>query len=254
MFKVVVKDTYEEVSAEAAKVMLEVVKGSKTPVLGLATGSSPVGLYQEMIKDHQENGTSYKDILTFNLDEYCGIPKDHEQSYWTFMHENLFNSLDCPEENIHVPAGNEADEEKACVDYETELAKHVVDVQVLGIGSDGHIAFNEPGTPFDSVTHLMELTEQTRRDNARFFLDADGKPDINQVPTMAITQGLASIMRAKKIIMIATGDNKAEAVYGMLKGPKGVECPASILQDHPEVYVFLDKAAAKLLDGCDCCK
>ena len=192
-------------------------------------------------------GCKVGDIITFNLDEYCGIPKDHEQSYWTFMHENLFNELDCPEENIHVPAGNLEDEEQACIDYETELAKYTVDVQVLGIGSDGHIAFNEPGTPFDSLTHLMELTEQTRRDNARFFLDENGQPDMDQVPKFAITQGLASIMRAKKIIMIATGLNKADAVYGMLKGPKTEDCPASILQDHPEVYVFLDKDAASKL-------
>ncbi|MBQ1430434.1 MAG: glucosamine-6-phosphate deaminase [Firmicutes bacterium] len=247
MFSIKVSDTYEEVSKAAAEIMLDVVKGTEKPILGLATGSSPVGLYQEMIKDHKENGTSYKDIITFNLDEYCGIPKDHEQSYWTFMHENLFNELDCPEENIHVPAGNLEDEEQACVDYETELAKYTVDVQVLGIGSDGHIAFNEPGTPFDSLTHLMELTEQTRRDNARFFLDENGQPDMDQVPKFAITQGLASIMRAKKIIMIATGLNKADAVYGMLKGPKTEDCPASILQDHPEVYVFLDKDAASKL-------
>ena len=119
---------------------------------------------------------------------------------------------------------------------------HTVDIQVLGIGSDGHIAFNEPGTPFDSLTHLMDLTEQTRKDNARFFDN-----DINQVPKRSITMGLASIMRAKKIIVIATGENKAEAVYGMLKGPKTTDCPASILQDHPDVTVLLDKAAASKL-------
>lgn len=242
MFNVIVKDTYEEVSAEAFKVMKGVLDSRKDPVLGLATGSSPVGLYQEMIKDHKENGTSYKNIITFNLDEYCGIPRDHEQSYWTFMHENLFNFIDCPEENIHVPQGNLADEEKAAADYEAALASHEVAIQVLGIGSDGHIAFNEPGCPFDSVTHIMPLTEQTRSDNARFF---DG--DINQVPKTAITQGLASIMRAKKIVLIATGANKAEAVKGMINGPKTTDCPASILQDHADVTVVLDKAAASLL-------
>ena len=242
MFKVTVSDTYEEVSKEAFKIMKEVLSGDHTPVLGLATGSSPVGLYKEMIRDHEENGTSYKDILTFNLDEYIGLPRDHRESYWTFMHENLFNHIDIPDENVHVPLGCGEDPEADCVAYETELAKHTVDVQVLGIGSDGHIAFNEPGCPFDSLTHLMDLTEQTRRDNARFF---DG--DINQVPTKAATMGLASIMRAKKIIMIATGANKADAIKGMMEGPKTVDCPASILQDHPEVYVFLDKAAASKL-------
>ena len=241
MFTTIVCENYDEVSKEAFKVMKTVLdKGN--PVLGLATGSSPVGLYKEMIRDHKENGTSYKNILTWNLDEYVGIPRTHEQSYWTFMHENLFNFIDIPEENIHVPVGESEDEEAECVKYEESMKGHTVDIQVLGIGSDGHIAFNEPGTPFDSLTHLMDLTEQTRKDNARFFDN-----DINQVPKRSITMGLASIMRAKKIIVIATGENKAEAVYGMLKGPKTTECPASILQDHPDVTVLLDKAAASKL-------
>ena len=239
MFKVIIKETNEEVSKAAFSVMKEVLDSKSNPVLGLATGSSPVGLYKEMIKDHNETGRSYKDIVTFNLDEYVGIPRDHEQSYYTFMHENLFNYIDCPEENIHVPEGNREDEKQACVDYENALKQYSVDIQVLGIGSDGHIAFNEPGPPFDSETHLMDLTEQTRRDNARFF---DG--DINQVPKESITQGLGSIMRAKKILLIATGANKADAVYGMLKGEKTTDCPASILQDHADVTVVLDTAAA----------
>ena len=241
MFTTIVCENYDEVSKEAFKVMKTVLdKGN--PVLGLATGSSPVGLYKEMIRDHKENGTSYKNILTWNLDEYVGIPRTHEQSYWTFMHENLFNFIDIPEENIHVPVGESEDEEAECVKYEESMKGHTVDIQVLGIGSDGHIAFNEPGTPFDSLTHLMDLTEQTRKDNARFFDN-----DINQVPKRSITMGLASIMRDKKIIVIATGENKAEAVYGMLKGPKTTDCPASILQDHPDVTVLLDKAAASKL-------
>ena len=242
MFHITIKKTYDEVSAEAFKVMEGVLKGDHTPVLGLATGSSPVGLYKEMIRDHKENGTSYKDNITFNLDEYIGLPRDHRESYWTFMHVNLFNHIDIPDENVHVPLGCGEDPEADCAAYEAELSKYTVDVQVLGIGSDGHIAFNEPGCPFDSVTHTMELTEQTRRDNARFFDN-----DINQVPTSAATMGLASIMRAKKIILIATGANKADAVWGMIKGPKTTDCPASILQDHPEVYVFLDEEAASRL-------
>lgn len=241
MFKVVVKDTYEEVSSEAFKVMKEVLSQDK-PVLGLATGSSPVGLYKKMIADHNSNGTSYKDILTWNLDEYVGIPRSHDQSYWTFMHENLFDHIDIPDENVHVPLGETDDLEASCKAYEESMEGHQIDLQVLGIGSDGHIAFNEPGTPFDSLTHVMNLTEQTRKDNARFFGD-----DISQVPTQAVTMGLASIMKAKKIIVIATGANKAEAVKGMLQGPVTTDCPASILQNHPDVCVFLDKEAASLL-------
>ena len=242
MFKIIVKDTYEEVSHEAFLVMKEVLDTVENPVLGLATGSSPVGLYKEMIKDHEETGRSYKNILTFNLDEYVGLPRDHRESYWTFMHQNLFNYIDIPDENVHVPLGN-GDVEQNCRDYEEELQKHTVAIQVLGIGSDGHIAFNEPGCPFDSVTHTMALTEQTREDNKRFF---DG--DITQVPVTACTMGLASIMRAKKIVLIATGANKADAVYGMIKGEKTTDCPASILQDHADVTVVLDKAAASRLD------
>ena len=241
MFNIIIAENYDQVSSEAFKIMREVIR-KENPVLGLATGSSPVGLYKKMIADHNSNGTSYKNCITFNLDEYIGLPKDHDQSYWTFMHENLFNGIDIPEENIHIPAGDKEDEEKECMEYEANLAAHVVDLQVLGIGSDGHIAFNEPGAPFDSVTHIMEPTEQTRRDNARFFDD-----DISQVPTHAITMGLASIMRARKIIMIATGANKADAVYGMIKGPKTTDCPASILQDHADVTVLLDPAAASKL-------
>ncbi len=239
MFKTIVCKNYDEVSLEAFKVMKDVLDHETNPVLGLATGSTPVGLYKNMIQDHKETGRSYKNILTFNLDEYAGLPKTHEQSYWTFMHENLFNELDCPEENIHVPSGEGNDPQKNADEYEAELSKHVVSVQVLGIGSDGHIAFNEPGTPFTSLTHVADLTEQTIRDNARFF---DG--DMSQVPTKAVTMGLASIMRSKKIILIATGANKADAVYGMLKGEKSEDCPASILQDHPDVTVIMDEAAA----------
>ena len=241
MFTTIVCENYDEVSKEAFKVMKTVLdKGN--PVLGLATGSSPVGLYKEMIRDHKENGTSYKNILTWNLDEYVGIPRTHEQSYWTFMHENLFNFIDIPEENIHVPVGESEDEEAECVKYEESMKGHTVDIQVLGIGSDGHIAFNEPGTPFDSLTHLMDLTEQTRKDNARFFDN-----DINQVPKRSITMGLASIMRAKKIIVIATGENKAEAIYQTIKGKIDESCPSTILQRHNDVTIVVDKLAASKL-------
>lgn len=238
MFNVVIAEDYDLVSSEAFK-LVRAVMNKERPVLGLATGSSPVGLYKKMIADHNSNGTSYKNTVTFNLDEYIGIERSHEQSYWTFMHENLFDGIDIPEANIHIPRGDVTDIEAECARYEEELAQYTIDLQVLGIGSDGHIGFNEPGVSFDSLTHVMELTEQTRSDNARFFDD-----DISLVPTHAITMGLASIMKAEKIIVIATGANKADAVYGMVKGPKSTDCPASILQDHPDVTLILDNAAA----------
>lgn len=241
MYNIIITDSYDQVASEAFRIMKETVM-KENPVLGLATGSSPIGLYKKMIADRNASGTSYKRAITFNLDEYIGLPRDHDQSYWTFMHENLFDGLNIPEANIHIPSGEAEDLEAECRRYEEELQKHVIDLQVLGIGSDGHIGFNEPGTPFDSLTHVAELTEQTRRDNARFFED-----DIEKVPTHAITMGLASILRARSIIVLATGANKADAIYGMIRGRKSTDCPASVLQGHSHVTVILDKDAAARL-------
>ena len=237
--KVIKVKNYDEVSAEAFKVMKEVVANKPEAVLGLATGSSPIGLYENMIKDHKENGTSYAKCQSFNLDEYVGIDRNHSQSYWTFMHENLFHGIDLPEDKIHVPYGNtKAD----CEGYEKAMENVSVDIQVLGIGGNGHIGFNEPGTPFTEETHIVDLTEKTRSDNARFF-----ENDINKVPTQAITMGIATIMKAKKILLVASGANKADAVAAMVNGPVDPACPASVLQNHPDVVVIIDEeAAAKL--------
>ena len=237
--KVIKVKNYDEVSAEAFKVMKEVVANKPEAVLGLATGSSPIGLYENMIKDHKENGTSYAKCQSFNLDEYVGIDRNHSQSYWTFKHENLFHGIDLPEDKIHVPYGNtKAD----CEGYEKAMENVSVDIQVLGIGGNGHIGFNEPGTPFTEETHIVDLTEKTRSDNARFF-----ENDINKVPTQAITMGIATIMKAKKILLVASGANKADAVAAMVNGPVDPACPASVLQNHPDVVVIVDEeAAAKL--------
>lgn len=241
MFNIIICRSREEMGSKAFEIMNQVIQGKNQPVLGLATGSSPLGLYQKMIAAHQK-GLSFQNCITFNLDEYIGLPKDHQQSYYTFMHQYLFNEIDIPEKNIHIPDGNAADEEKACVEYENEIKQYTIDLQVLGIGSAGHIAFNEPGTPFDILTHIMKLQGQTRQDNARFF---EGNLDL--VPTSAITQGLATIMRAKKIILLASGSNKAQAVHDMILGPFSEDCPASILQRHPDITVILDKSASAKL-------
>jgi len=239
MNKIICKD-YDEASLKEYEVMKEFIKPGK--VLGLATGSTPLGLYTLMVKDHKENGTSYKEILTYNLDEYVGLPKEHRESYYTFMHTNLFNLIDIPEENTHVPNGLGDNLEEQCKAYDAEIEKHPVDIQLLGLGSDGHIAFNEPGTPFDSITHVCDLQESTIIDNARFFDN-----DRSQVPTQACTQGIGTIMRAKNILLIATGADKAKAVREMLEGPIDNNCPASILQKHPNVTIVLDEAATSLL-------
>lgn len=242
MFKVIVVKDYNEMSKEAFKVMKEVVTSKESPVLGLATGSSPIGLYKEMIQDHKENGTSYKNVVTFNLDEYVGLNKNHSESYYTFMHNNLFSHIDINEENIHLPLGDTDDLDAACADYEKQMEAFNVDVQLLGIGSNGHIGFNEPGTSFDELTHIVELKQQTRDDNARFFI-----PLNEEVPTHAITMGIATIMKAKKVLLVASGANKADAVYGMIKGEITLDLPASVLQNHADVVVIVDEAAASKL-------
>ena len=234
-----VKD-YEEASDKAFEVMKEYLKPGK--VLGLATGSTPLGLYARMVKDYEENGTSYLDIKSFNLDEYVGLPITHPESYYAFMHRNLFDHIDIPEENTHVPSGLGDNLEEQAKHYDEMIDENPVDIQLLGIGSDGHIAFNEPGTSFESGTHVTDLVESTIRDNCRFFDN-----DINKVPTQAVTQGIGTIMKAKNILLIATGANKAQAVKDMIQGPIDEACPASILQKHDNVVVIVDEAAASLL-------
>ena len=240
MIKLIVAKDYEDVSDKAFEEFKQYLKPGK--VLGLATGSTPIGLYQRMVKDHKENGTSYKDIKSFNLDEYVGLPISHPESYYAFMHTNLFDHIDIPEENTHVPSGLGEDLDGQAKQYDEMIEQSPVDCQILGIGSDGHIAFNEPGTAFDSGTHVTDLAESTIKDNCRFFDN-----DITKVPTQAVTQGIGTIMKAKNILLIANGANKAKAIQAMIEGPIDEACPASILQKHPSVIVIVDEPAASLL-------
>ena len=240
--KLIIVENYEEASIEAAKVMLEVVKNNPTANLGLATGSTPIRMYELMIEDHKKNGTSYKDIKSFNLDEYFGLEATHPQSYHYFMNKHLFSGIDINPENVHVPNGA-GDIQVSCDDYNKLLAENPIDIQLLGIGSNGHIGFNEPGTSFDSVTHMIELKESTRQDNARLFFD--GK--IDEVPTHAITMGILNILQAKKVLLVACGENKAQPIKVLVEGEKTTDVPESALQDHNDVVVIVDKAAASLL-------
>lgn len=239
--KVILTKDYEEMSARAADLVLTVVKENPGAVLGLATGSTPLGLYANMARDHLENGTSYRTVRTVNLDEYAGLGADHPQSYAYFMRQNLFSHLDLPAENTNIENGTATDEEAECARYNRLLWELRQDVQVLGIGSNGHIAFNEPGTPFDSETHVVELAESTIKDNSRLF------DRIEEVPRKAFTMGLKNIMNAKKIVILANGANKAKAVYGLVKGPVTESLPASILQRHADCTLICDEAAASLL-------
>lgn len=239
--KVIVTKNYEEMSKEAAKILLAVVKEKPDAVLGLATGSTPIGTYREMIADHEKNGTSYRRIRTVNLDEYAGLDENSDQSYVYFMRKNLFDHLDIDVANTNIENGKAEDREKECERYNALLHEMQQDVQILGIGSNGHIAFNEPGTPFGSETHIVDLTESTIKDNSRLFAR------IEDVPRQAFTMGLKNIMNAKKIVILANGKNKAKAVYGLVKGPVTEDLPASVLQLHPDCTVVIDEEAASLL-------
>lgn len=219
----------------AAQEIINLVNENPKAVLGLATGSSPIGLYEELIKDHKANKTNYKKVTTFNLDEYIGIPIDHEQSYHTFMYETLFKHLNINLKNTNFPKQDDP------AGYTKLLEKKPVDLQILGIGSNGHIAFNEPGTSFDSTTQYVDLAESTIKDNSRFF------DSIDDVPKRAVTMGLKDIMMAKKVILLAFGKNKAEAINTLVNGKKSEDCPATILQDHPNLTLYLDEDAASLL-------
>ena len=239
--KVIIAKNYEEMSKKAFEVMSEVVKNNPNAVIGLATGSTPIGLYKEMIKDHKENGTSYKNIKTVNLDEYAGLDYSSNQSYVYFMRDNLFDHIDIDLKNTNIENGKATDRQAECDRYNALLEKMQQDIQVLGIGSNGHIAFNEPGTAFGSVTHIVDLTESTIKDNSRMF------KSIDEVPRQAFTMGLKNIMNAKKILILANGANKAKAVYGLVKGEVTEKLPASVLQLHPDCTLVVDEEAAALI-------
>ena len=238
--KVIVAKDYEQMSDKAFEVMKEVVVSNPNAVLGLATGTTPIGLYKRMIEDCKQ-GTSYKNIKTVNLDEYKGLDVNSDQSYVYFMRDNLFNHIDIDLNNTNIENGKAENAEEECARYNALLDVLQQDIQLLGLGSNGHIAFNEPGTPFGSVTHVVDLQESTIKDNARLF------NDISEVPRQAFTMGLKNIMNAKKILILASGANKAKAVYGMIHGEVTESLPASVLQLHPDCTLIIDEAAASLL-------
>ncbi|MBQ8209643.1 MAG: glucosamine-6-phosphate deaminase [Clostridia bacterium] len=235
-------NTAEEIGVAAAEIIINKIKADDSAILGLATGSSPIPTYNELIKAYNNNVVSFKNVKSFNLDEYCGIPASDRNSYYTFMHQNLFNSIDIKEENTQVPDGNPEDVEVFCKGYD-EAIKNAggIDIQVLGIGRNGHIGFNEPAEKFTKGTYKVKLTESTIEANKRFF------DKVEDVPTEAITMGVESILDAKEIILIATGTDKAQAIHDMVKGEVSPACPASILQKHSNVHIFIDKDAASLI-------
>lgn len=239
--EVIIKNNYEEMSKEAAKYLINTVKQNDNAVLGLPTGSTPIGMYKSVIENYKNN-ISFQNVKTFNLDEYVGLDETNINSYRYFMEENFFSHIDIKKENIHIPSGMAKDMEKECLDYENLIKSDgPVDIQFLGIGNNGHIGFNEPADYFQPNTHLVSLTEDTIKANRRFFECEE------DVPKTAITMGIKTILSAKKIILLASGESKAEAILKTVKGKITPQVPASVLQLHNDVILIIDKEAAKYL-------
>jgi len=242
--EVKVFETYEEMSRHAARMIAQRIKAKPNLVLGLATGSTPVGTYQELIRLHKEEGLDFSQVGSFNLDEYLGLPGDHDQSYRHFMNTNLFDHINIDKANTRVPDGTAADPAASCRQYEEDIrAAGGIDFQVLGIGGNGHIAFNEPGSSRDSRTRVVDLDEGTIKDNSRFF------DSIDDVPKQAISMGMATIMETKEVILLANKANKADAILKSVEGPETEAVPASLLQKHPKVTFLVEKEAASKLKG-----
>ena len=240
--EVIIKESYDDLCKAAARAVARVLNAKPNAVLGLATGSTPLGVYRELVRMHQEDGLDFSQVTTFNLDEYVGLSKSHPQSYHYFMHEHFFQHVDIPTQNIYIPSGTTDNYEAFCRWYEQRIVQcGGIDLQILGIGSDGHIAFNEPTSSLGSRTRIKTLARQTIEDNARFF----DRPE--DVPIYAITMGVGTIMEAKKILLLANGTRKAAAVAAAIEGPVTSMFTASALQMHRDAIVYVDREAASSL-------
>lgn len=238
---IIICQTAHDVALHAYEIFKHQLKAYPNSVLGLATGSSPILLYEQLVLGYQNNEISFRDVTVMNLDEYVGLDHNHPQSYAAFMRKHLFDHVDIHPNNTHIPHGIAKDYNHECNLYNELLDKHPRDIQLLGIGSNGHIGFNEPHTSFGSVTHLVKLKESTRKDNAIFFKSQE------EVPTHAISMGIQNILESKRIVLIALGKKKAQAIFNMIHGPVDESCPGSILQNHPDVTLILDHEAASFI-------
>ena len=246
--KVLILKNSEDVASFVATSVIERINEfkptSENPffVLGLPTGSTPIPVYQKLVEAYKNNQVTFKNVVTFNMDEYKGLDADHDQSYHHFMNENLFDFVDIPKDQIHILDGVVSDAKAECRSYEEKIKSFGgIDLQLAGIGENGHLAFNEPGTSFDSLTHVQKLTDNTIEVNSRFF------EKIEDVPTHALTIGLRTVFDAKEVFVLATGEKKAEAVFKSVRGQRDESCPASILQEHAKAVFICDEAAAKKL-------
>lgn len=241
--RVIVEPDLASVSRAGAEIVADLIRRKPTCVLGLATGSTPLGLYTELIRLHHDEQLDFSRIVTFNLDEYVGLGPTHPQSYRFFMQQHLFNHINIDVRNTHVPDGRALDFEAHCERYERMIQDEGgIDLQILGIGSDGHIAFNEPGSSLGSRTRLKTLTPETVRDNARFFGSEA------EVPRLAITMGIGTILESRKCLLLACGEHKAKAIRDTVEGPVTAQVTASALQLHREVVAIVDEEAGRLLE------
>lgn len=224
---------YNALSERAAEILLSYIRGNPRAVLGLPTGRTPIGMYERVVNECGREYHCFRDVVTFNLDEYVGIPRTHPGSYFTFMQQNLFQHVDIDPANIHIPNGTAPDLAAECARYERAIATAGgLDLTFLGLGSNGHIAFNEPGTPFSARTRVIELTQSTRDANAPVFAGGD-------VPTHAITMGIGTILSSKRIVLLASGANKRDAIERLRSDEVSTSFPASALQEHPDVLVLV---------------
>lgn len=242
MLNIIKTSSEQQFNETGAGIIASLLQTNPKAILGLATGSTPVGVYKKLIELHRAGTVSFKQASSYNLDEYIGLPADHPESYRRFMNEKLFNQVDIDLNNTHVPLGNAADPEQTARDYARLLDEAgQIDLQLLGVGHNGHIGFNEPGDELQGPPHVVKLEEQTREANARFF------NSIDEVPTHALTMGIGSILKAKQILLMAKGEDKADIIAQALKGPITTKCPASLLQTHSNVVVVVDPAAGRHL-------
>jgi len=232
-------DNEEKLNEAAANIIIGQIQTTPRAVLGLATGGTPVGIYKEIVKEYRRGMFSFRNVTTFNLDEYVNLPADHPESYHSYMNANLFSHIDLPEGQCHIPDGNAADPAEECRRYDEAIERSgQIDLQLLGLGHNGHIGFNEPAHALIKGTHVVDLAEKTLEANARFF------DSIDDVPKQALTMGVGTILKAKKILLVVKGADKADIIQQALQGPITTDVPASLLQTHPNLIVLLDTAAA----------
>ena len=238
---ILICENYEEMSFLASNLISQEIVKNPDLTLGLATGGTPVGLYENLIKKYRNGDIDFTNVKAFNLDEYLGLDKSNKQSYHHFMRSNLFDHINIKDENTYIPNGTTTNTDLECSNYDNLISKNGIDVQILGIGENAHIAFNEPSDTFKNGTSVVNLTESTIQANARFF------DSIEDVPTKAISMGVGSIFKAKKIVLLASGKNKAQAIHDTVFGDIDPKKPSSILKIHPDVVLVLDKESASLI-------